>query len=117
MKKTNKVNSEATLDLGASEVTAPATLGTESSESAKPTTPAQNGEVVRVELSDGTIERLAIAVAAQLGKLMPLHARLCAADTIRTSERPDTVFRHAIKEAAIAQGEIDKHFQAATVAV
>lgn len=117
MKKTNKVNSEATLDLGAIEVTAPVTFGTESSESAKPTTPAQNGEVTMVELSDSTIERLATAIASQLRQMMPLHARLCAADTIRTSERPDTVFRHAIKEAAIAQGEIDKHFQAATVAV
>ena len=103
MKKTNR-DDEATLALG-------------SSEDAENTTPARGGEVVRVELSDNTIERLAAAMAEHLGRMMPLHARLCAADTIRTSERTDTVFRHAIKEAFIAQGEIDKHFQAATVAV
>lgn len=115
MKKTNKVNSEATLDLGASETAAPTTLKPDSSESAEPAA-VQKKVVMLVELSDGTIERLATAIASQLRQMMPLHARLCAADTIRTSERPDTVFRHAIKEAAIAQGEIKKHLQSATVA-
>lgn len=80
-----------------------------------------------VSLSAETVEAIANAIADRLVKALPflmgaqqkqleqflvLHSRLCAADTVRTSERPDTVFRHAIKEAEIARTEIDKHFQA-----
>lgn len=46
----------------------------------------------------------------QLNRALILHARLCAADTVRTAERADSVFRHAIKEAEIAVAEIKKHF-------
>ena len=65
---------------------------------------AQKREVV----VDAVVEKLAQVVIP----LMILHSRFCAADTVRTSERPDTVFRHAIKEAEIAKAELNKHFQA-----
>lgn len=78
--------------------------------------PGNKQEAQIVNLSDDTIEAIADAIAERIAqKALPyllLHARLCAADTVRTSERPDTVFRHAIKEAEIARVEIDKHFQA-----
>lgn len=68
-----------------------------------------------VSLSAETVEAIADAVAEKFTRaaipLMVMHSRLCAADTVRTSERPDTVFRHALKEAEIARTEIDKHFQ------
>ena len=69
-----------------------------------------------VSLSAETVEAIADAVAEKFKRaaipLMVMHSRLCAADTVRTSERPDTVFRHALKEAEIARTEIDKYFQA-----
>ena len=72
-----------------------------------------------VELGAETVEAIADAIAERFERVaMPLillHSRLCAADTVRTSERPDTVFRHAIKEAEIARTEIDKYFQATNV--
>ena len=72
-----------------------------------------------VSLSAETVEAIADAVAEKFAQvaepLMILHSRLCAADTVRTSERPDTVFRHAIKEAEIVKAEINKHFQATNV--
>ena len=85
-------------------------------------------EAQGVSLSAETVEAIADAIAAKLTNALPfllgaqcerlerffvLHSRLCAADTVRTSERPDTVFRHAIKEAEIVKSEIDKHFQSA----
>ena len=72
-----------------------------------------------VSLSAETVDAIAEAVAEKFAQvavpLMILHSRFCAADTVRTSERPDTVFRHAIKEAEIAKAEINKHFQATNV--
>ncbi len=69
-----------------------------------------------VSLSAETVEAIAEAVAEKFAQvavpLMILHARFCAADTVRTCERPDTVFRHAINEAKIAKAEFNKHFQA-----
>ena len=74
-----------------------------------------------IELGYGTISALAVAIAKQVARelrqMLPLHARLCAADTLHTAEKPATVFRHACNEAEIAQVEINKHLQAATVAV
>ncbi len=72
-------------------------------------------EAQGVSLSAETVEAIADAIAERFARVaMPLiilHSRLCAADTVRTSERPDTVFRHAIKEAEIVKSEINKHFQ------
>ena len=73
-----------------------------------------------VSLSAETVDAIATAIAERLINVMLhmvqpmllIHARLCAADTVRTSERSDTVFRHAIKEAEIAKAELNKHFQA-----
>lgn len=74
-----------------------------------------------IELGYGTISALAVAiakhVARELRQMLPLHARLCAADTLHTAEKPATVFRHACNEADVAQVEINKHLQAATVSV
>lgn len=47
-------------------------------------------------------ELIANAVEARLMRLMPVVARLAAADTIHTTERPETVMRHAIAEGRIA---------------
>ena len=78
--------------------------------------PEKKPEAQVVSLSAETVEAIADAVAEKFTRaaipLMVMHSRLCAADTVRTSERPDTVFRHALKEAEIARTEIDKHFQA-----
>lgn len=53
-------------------------------------------------LGDGWDDRLAAkiadAVCSRLARLLPLVARLAAADTIHTSEQPATVMGHAIKE-------------------
>lgn len=77
--------------------------------------PEKKPEAQVMSLSAETVEAIADAVAEKFARaampLIVLHSRLCAADTVRTSERPDTVFRHAIKEAEIARSEIDKHFQ------
>lgn len=55
-----------------------------------------------VDLSRETINALAEAVAeavcARLARLLPIMARLAAADTIHTVERSDKVFRRAIDE-------------------
>lgn len=81
--------------------------------------PTNQPEAQVVSLSAETVEAIAEAVAEKFVQvavpLMILHSRLCAADTVRTSERPDTVFRHAIKEAEIAKAEINKHFQTMNV--
>ena len=78
--------------------------------------PEKKPEAQVVSLSAETVEAIVDAVAEKFARvampLIVLHSRLCAADTVRTSERPDTVFRHAIKEAEIARSEIVKHFQA-----
>lgn len=77
--------------------------------------PTNQPEAQVMSLSAETVEAIATAIADKLAQvavpLMILHSRLCAADTVRTSERPNTVFRHAIKEAEIAKAEITKHFQ------
>lgn len=73
------------------------------------------GDCKPVELSEASVERLAAAIAdalcSRLVAMLPIHARLTSADTIHTTLRPDTVFRHAIREAAVAQQELDKHFR------
>lgn len=64
-------------------------------------------------LRDIIAKEVGAAMAAslkQLNRALILHARLCAADTVRTAERADSVFRHAIKESEIAVAEIKKHF-------
>lgn len=92
---------------------------TKSKQTADGIQPEKKQEAQVVSLSSETVEAIADAVAEKFARaampLIVLHSRFCAADTVRTSERPDTVFRHAIKEAEIAKAEINKHFQAINV--
>lgn len=101
MKSKNKMSEQAT------EVAEPTKPKSEVAERGKAATGVQ---VVR--LAPETVEELASAMLSGLVPALILHSRLCAADTVRTTERPDTVFRHAIKEARIARTEIDKYCQA-----
>lgn len=82
----------------------------------EPTPPVQI--VQTVQLSDDSISRLADAVADRVNKRMwtPLLilARIAAADTLHTCQKPPAIFRHAVEEAAIARDEIKKAFQQAT---
>jgi hypothetical protein len=56
----------------------------------------------------GVAEMIAEAVEARLMRLMPVFARLTAADTIHTTERPETVMRRAISEGLAAAGLIQE---------
>lgn len=47
-------------------------------------------------------EMIANAVDARLMRLMPVFARLAAADSIHTTEKPETVMRRAIAEGKMA---------------
>ena len=64
--------------------------------------PTSGGE--SVELSAGSVraiaEAVAEAVAEKLVEIGPKLARLAAADTIHSIERPETLFRRAIEEGA-----------------
>ena len=67
--------------------------------------PTSGGEAIKgeaVELSAGSIRAIAEAVAEKLLDIGPKLARLGAADTIHSVERPETVFRRAINEGASA---------------
>lgn len=55
-----------------------------------------------VELSAGSVRAIAEAVAEKLVEIGPKLARLAAADTIHSIERPETLFRRAIEEGARA---------------
>lgn len=71
---------------------------------AKPAT-SNGGEAVKgrtVELSAGSVRAIAEAVAEKLVEIGPKLARLAAADTIHSVERPETLFRRAIEEGASA---------------
>ena len=63
-----------------------------------------------VNLSRETINALADAVAGaivtRLEVLLPICARLAAADTIHTVQKPETVLGNAIKEGLLAGGLI-----------
>ena len=60
-----------------------------------------------VVIARSSIEALADAIYERLRKHGALLARLAAADTIRTTERPETVFRRTLAEAKIAQAVIE----------
>lgn len=60
--------------------------------------PTSGGE--SVELSAGSVRAIAEAVAEKLVEIGPKLARLAAADTIHSIERPETLFRRAIEEGA-----------------
>ena len=68
--------------------------------------PATRTDGDAVNLSRETIGELADAVAAaivaHLNALLPVCARLAAADTIHTAQKPETVLRSAISEGALA---------------
>ena len=60
------------------------------------------GEAGAVDLDD-LAAKVADALWARLERFLPICARLAAADTLHTSEKPETVLRHAIKEGEIAR--------------
>jgi hypothetical protein len=62
--------------------------------------PTSGGE--SVELSPGSVRAIAEAVADKLVEVGPKLARLAAADTVHTVEKPETVLRRAIDEGEIA---------------
>lgn len=64
-------------------------------------------EAQGVVIARSSIEALADAIFERLRKHGPLLARLAAADTIRTTEKPDTVFRRALSEAQLARAVIE----------
>lgn len=55
-----------------------------------------------VEISERSARAIADAVAEKLLDIGPKLARLAAADTIHSVERPETLFRRAIEEGASA---------------
>lgn len=59
-----------------------------------------------VNLSRETIGELADAVAAaiatRLGVMLPVCARIAAADTLRNIQQPATIFKHAVDEGILA---------------
>ena len=59
-----------------------------------------------IDLSRETIDALADAVAAavvaRLKELLPVCARVSAADTVHTVQRPESVLRDAVKEGRLA---------------
>lgn len=71
--------------------------------SPKKTKPAPaNGSEAVVELSAGSVRAIAEAVADKLVEVGPKLARLAAADTVHTVQKPETVLRRAIDEGEIA---------------
>lgn len=59
-----------------------------------------------INLSRETIGELADAVAAaiatRLGVMLPVCARIAAADTLHNVQQPATIFKHAVDEGIIA---------------
>ena len=51
---------------------------------------------------------VADALWARLERFLPICARLAAADTLHTSEKPQTVFKRAITEGLAAADQIGK---------
>ena len=51
-------------------------------------------------------EAVAAAVVARLEELLPICARVAAADTMRSMQQPETVLRKAVDEGLIAAGII-----------
>ena len=59
--------------------------------------------------ADELAAKIADALYAKFAPLLPILARLAAADTVHTAERPETVLRHAVvKEAPIAAALIEE---------
>lgn len=57
---------------------------------------------------DELAAKVAEALWAKLGRLLPIYARLAAADTVRTVEKPEKVIRRAIDEGLVAAELIRK---------
>ena len=43
-------------------------------------------------------EAVAVAICARLAKMLPIMARVAAADTLRSCQQRETIFKHAIDE-------------------
>lgn len=64
--------------------------------------PPTNSSKAVVEISAGSVRAIAEAVADKLVEVGPKLARLAAADTVHSIEKPETVLRRAIAEGASA---------------
>lgn len=68
--------------------------------------PQERAEREAVNLTPETCraigEAVAVAVCSRLARLLPVAARIAAADTVHTMHQPPTVFRHAIDEGIAA---------------
>ena len=64
--------------------------------------PPTNSSKAVVEISAGSVRAIAEAVADKLVEVGPKLARLAAADTVHTVQKPETVLRRAIDEGEIA---------------
>ena len=62
------------------------------------TTPESHGE----QIVDEITVKVANAIRDELRVLLPICARLAAADTVHSTERPETVFKRAIDEGILA---------------
>lgn len=81
--------------------TAPATP-----KAAEKAAPKPVEKAAETKAAPSTANELAATIAqtilAELKRLLPIYARLAAADTIHTTQRPETVMRQAIAEGVIA---------------
>lgn len=57
-------------------------------------------------LSRESIDALADAIVARLADVLPICARIAAADTLHTAQRPETVLRDAIAEGIMAANQL-----------
>ena len=55
-----------------------------------------------LNLSRESVDALADAILARLTALLPICARIAAADTLHTAQKPETVMRDAIVEGIMA---------------
>lgn len=62
------------------------------------TTPESHGE----QTVDEITTKVANAIRDELRLFLPIYARLAAADTVHSTERPETVFKRAIDEGILA---------------
>lgn len=67
------------------------------------TAPETRGELNMDEIA----AKVADAVCAELRVLLPICARIAAADTIHTVEKAETTFAHAVREGIVAAKAVE----------
>lgn len=65
-------------------------------------TPQERTDAQAVNLSRESADAIVGAIIERLAAMLPIYARLAAADTIHTAQEPKTVLRHAIDEGKLA---------------